>query len=398
MAQWLSNSAGLYILQSGFADLADMNAVVMSARSGGSGKWEDDLPRLIAQSRGLGVAAARTNLLWLLNADNPSGEGGTTGNYSGTRCTVANTARVDAAHGVRTFTLTSTEQNDARVQLLTTAVLMAGSQYTLSGKVRAITDNAVGVPVLMQIYDNIDSTLGTAVTMSKEWKFATVTHTLNAGSISSGATFARTSAPYVPVGGQWEFDACMLNANGVPLLFVEKEALATSCTVPTPFTAGESFSFLAVIVSAYPGTSAAQRFIWCADASFPINRISCRFEAAGFPYIFFHVSDGVGGGYYRGIRTSDVGGLPAWQPIVVMGSREAVTGELQLVVNGKLATFTSGSPTVEAVRNNNMAVGKYCLSSADYINGVMDLAFWKRCMGSRELVAMSHRAMDSLGI
>jgi len=373
---WLSNDAGLYVLTSGFADLAPRPDVVLSTRTGGSGKWFDDFPLIHGQSRGFGAAAARSNLLAALNADYPSYENGTTASwfiYGGTASLAAST---DCAfHGLRSLKNTALVASTT-IRAATITVVTPGSPYTAQAMFRGIA----GKEYKLYIVDNAGNVASSAIA-DGGWQFITVTRTIDA---AATWVYADVVARGAIAGEVSYWDAIMLNAGATPLLFVEEEALATSCTVPAPISAGDSASFLALCRTPWPGDDGVWNHIYSIQDVSPRSRL---FKNSDNKVYLQH--DG-----YTTDLAVDGTNWPAGRVNVVAGrlSPTDVKFALNGVLSGALSGAYSSTTPVAAMTIGNNSGGTVPF------NGVIDLAIWKRAMGDRELVRLSHRAMQSLGI
>ncbi|MCK9602376.1 MAG: hypothetical protein M0R06_25245, partial [Sphaerochaeta sp.] len=225
----------------------------------GQAKFRNDYQRLTSTFPSLGYRAspAWTNLLYELNADAPSFEGGTTGGWAGGRYTNA-IITTDAWHGSRSLQGTVNNVAGDQYETITvTAGTAAGTQYTFAAMVKAGNAGAVGNKVYARTWDDVTGyTSGAQVTLTTEWQLVTVTATYNAASTVRQVYIYNVWGSGWLVGDVLLIDAISLVAGATVPMFEEAECTATSCTFPTPFTAGEPVSFLFFVWTPWAGNDA----------------------------------------------------------------------------------------------------------------------------------------------
>jgi hypothetical protein len=227
-----------------------------------------------------------------------------------------------------------------------------------------------------------------------QWQFVTVSKTFAAGDTTSRTrTCSLTDGN---VGDTFLHDAIMTNANGAPLPFVEKEALATNVTVPTPFAAGGAFSAIILFWTPTAGNDGVARTIFdTVGTGAAQNRVLLQKDAAN--NLNFNVWDNASA-VKQCVEAVTAADWPAGALKMAAVSRDAAG-----LMNAALGGVTFGSLNAGAGTGLEAAVGAVSQLGAtttpgDPLNGTMLAAFYKRAMGPRELVTLSHRIMDSLGI
>jgi len=376
MAQWLSNSAGLLVLKSGFRNLvSDADAVI----TGGAGKFYDDYPIILGSSRGKDCSQARANLAWAANPDATSFESGTDGGWVGGASVTPTNSLVWSGHGSRSLRCVVSDAAANRyVGKVAATATAAGSQYAMGALV--YNPEAVSISFKPSFYDDVSGNQdgATVVIGAGQVGYLPMTATFGAGSTIRNVYVVRVTAAACT----FYIDAIMLNAGSVPLPFVEKEALATNVTVPTPFAAGQAFSF----VVAYWKPSAGAYYIFD--------------TLSGVQYVRLH-SDGT----LLYLMTQDAtvtwgaksAATPSGGALHFVAGSIAPDNTKQMAIDGVLATASSGGGVRETAVGTTLSIGSRYDNTLP-LNGTMLAAFWKRAMGSRELVTLSHRIMDSLGI
>lgn len=199
----------------------------------------------------LRASGAVTNLLYALNADAPSFEGGTVGGWalSGGARVVVNDP---AWHGSKALHCYGSGVGYGSF-LDVTAITAAGSQYTFAAMISSLQSS-----IRVTMWDDVTGTIasGNAILANDGWKQSVVTGTFTAGSVSRKVWFYRINDPY-----DFYADAAILVAGATVPMFEEKECVATSCTLPTPFAAGEPVSFLCFVWTPWAGNDGVRHDI-----------------------------------------------------------------------------------------------------------------------------------------
>jgi hypothetical protein len=207
-------------------------------------KW-DNFQRLKGSDPyplGLRASAATSNLLAGLAAASQNTSFEVTAANDGD-WVVANGATAivatDRFHGVNSCQFTSDGVANGGITIDATAAT-ANAQYTATAMVKAST-GMVGESAFIRLTGDVSgNTDGAAVVLTGDWQLVTCTKTYAGDSARSMSVFI--AAP--ENGDMVLIDCCQLVAGAAPLPFTTQDAAAASATIPTPVTAGASFTAL----------------------------------------------------------------------------------------------------------------------------------------------------------
>jgi hypothetical protein len=210
------------------------------------------------KQRGVVLSQARTNLLAGLPAgiQNTSFEvDATDGDY--TLTAVTGDVVAGGFHGDYCWEGTASSADPGRIYVDAAAVL-GNAQYTLTALIRANNAGAVGSVFRPGLQGDVSGvTWGSPVTLTTEWQQVTVTKTFAGDTNRIVYPFYQTGN--AEVGDKIGCDCVQVVSGAVPPPFVESEALATSCTFPTPITAGNDATGII--------------FLWIPQAMSSTNRV-----------------------------------------------------------------------------------------------------------------------------
>lgn len=217
-------------------------------------KFRNDFQRLASTFPTLGYRAspAWTNLEYALDTDNPSAEGGTAGTHTATNggITVITT---DSWHGSHCFKQTPTGAAPTLDTDLM-AVTAAGTQYTTAAMVKATEGRTIRASLIGDTATNGD------FTATGNWQLVYVTKTFAAGDTTSRDRSILLTDGIA--GDTFLVDAVITVTGSTVPMFEEAECVATSCTVPTPFAAGEPVSFLFFVWTPWAGNDGVTHYLW----------------------------------------------------------------------------------------------------------------------------------------
>ncbi len=314
----------------------------------GAAKRRNDYQRLASTFPSLGYRAsgAATNLLYALNADAPSFEGGTVGGYLSNGMSVSNIG-TRAWHGTRCLQGTQAAANWRAYRTLTAATA-AGAQYTLAAMVKGGA-GSVGQVARLSLFDDVTGlTNSPNITLTGDWQFLVVTKTFDAASTTRGAYLYGPSI----VGAIIYWDAISLTAGATVPQFDEKECVATSCTVPTPFAAGEPVSFLVFVWTPWAGNDGVDHYLLDTTVS-GTNRVFLYKTAANV--LTLRVNDAAGANKNRTINV-DAANWPAGTMKAIAGSLTA-DNTMRLALGGTLSAAGAGAGVRETAIGANLYAG-----------------------------------------
>lgn len=316
-------------------------------------KFRNDFQRLTSTFPGLAYRASRevTNLLYALNADAPSFEGGTVGGWAVTFAQDYSVQIGDAAHGSRFFR--SVANNPAlalRINRDIAGVTVAGNEYTAVSRIRAGNAQTVGKTYSIIITGNVSGNTAVPVNLTREWQQVSVTKTFNVGDGT------RTLLPFygalVPVMGDIvECDAISLTAGATVPQFEEKECVATEAYFANPIPAGSPVSGVVFLWVPYNGNDGVEHnYLDCRDAS----GYGWRLYKSAANNLLIETTSAAGtksmGGAVNGTNMA-AGRLHA------IGFAIHADNTQILALNGTLLTTSAGAAGREAAVNANLYMG-----------------------------------------
>lgn len=307
----------------------------------GQAKFRNDFQKINDVIMGYRASQAWVNLLYALDPDNPSGEGGTVGdwNVGGGNCTLVNTAEWSRA-GSRGFKQTATAVASTYALIDVRAVCAAGSQYTAQAMFQA----AAGKTIRLALYGDTSGYTLIDVVATGLPQIARVTKTFAAGDAADRSIIIRQLN--AAIGDVCYWDNFMIVSGSVVPMFTEAECTATSCTFPTPFSAGEDVSFLIFIWVPYALNDGQNHYLMNNDGAGNNNII---FYKGSDNNLYLWTVDAANVSKIRQMAVSGAAGFHA-----IAASLSAANTQ-QLAIDGTLAVTTSGA----GVRESAVAAATY---------------------------------------
>ncbi|MFA4972897.1 MAG: hypothetical protein WC683_09805 [bacterium] len=301
----------------------------------GQAKYRNDFQRLTSTCPTLGYRAAPawTNLDYALDPDNPSAEGGTVGTHTATGVHHMDVMATDSWHGSRCFRLiVNAPAPTFDTDLM--AVTAASTQYTTAAMVKA----TAGRTIRASLIGDTSGATPTDFPATGNWQLVYVTKTFAAGDTTSrDRSILLTDGQ---VGDTFLVDAVITVAGSTVPMFEESECVATSCTFPTPFTAGEPVSFLFFVWTPWAGNDGVTRFLFSMGNPAAANSMFIR--KTNTNVLNFNIYDAAGA--VRGCTEAvDATDWPAGTMKVIAASRDAAGNMLAYLGGTAFTTQNAGA-------------------------------------------------------
>lgn len=337
-------------------------------------------------SRAPVIAQATTNLLTAAS-DSSSFEGGTVGTWAVfARCTLANSA-AQSYHGSKSMLMTSTSAVDNnQAGLNVNAVTAAGAQYTAS----AWFKGKVGNTYQIRLAGNVSgSTLGTSVTADGTWQVCTVTKTFDA--LDATRQIVLVANTPILVGDICYWDAIQLEQNPVATPYCVDSRTSCRMSIANPLVAGQAFSMLFLVQSAWVGTDGLNHQIFTSrGAGGAQNSIQVLKTNGNSLMLYVYDNDSV---YKRSYITGVTAVTwPANTPRSIIVTR-AADGTQDGYLNGvQFDVRNNGVGTgLETVVPAQVYLGT-TITGTNPANGSILCAVWGRVLSAGEITALSSLA------